>query len=552
MTKNRTGLLNLAEMLHSLNHQNRLSEEIYQQNFQETEEFADYCELSETQALIFASCLILGYSGSSIAAVFRHFGLEEHELLHYRKDIEVLFKRKLLEKVRNKDKRRFHFSIPDEVYSAVCTGSPLPDHQKIEQKNLVDLLQIFNELSDEFDNHLLSEFEFKNHLETFIDENAERPVFNEMKLKNLNLFEIFFFLDTIWDAIESGNNRFNTNVESTINDFFISKSKAFAALTNITDGFSILTKSDFIELSNSEFRNRCRAKISKRMIQFLQNEEKLEINDNSVQDSKLIPHRSIAEKKLFYNDRTTENLILLDSLLAEKSFSVIQNRLKNKSMPIGVAVLLYGEPGVGKTESVYQLAKSTQRNIFHVDISDTRSMWFGESQKLVKKIFSDYYEIRKKEKNCPILLFNEADAVIGKRKPSGSSGVSDTENAIQNILLEEMEKFNGILFATTNLHENIDNAFERRFLFKIKFEKPTTKNAFKIWKEKLPYLNDNQAKILSQDFPFSGGEIENISRKCLMKEIIYGKPFSFEEIQIICSEEKWGKHSQVKIGFQKV
>ncbi len=71
------------------------------------------------------------------------------------------------------------------------------------------------------------------------------------------------------------------------------------------------------------------------------------------------------------------------------------------------------------------------------------------------------------------LLFNEADGVFGKRKDNPSSNVTQTEIAIQNIILEEMEKLDGILFATTNLTDNLDKAFERRFLFKIRFDKPT-------------------------------------------------------------------------------
>ena len=74
----------------------------------------------------------------------------------------------------------------------------------------------------------------------------------------------------------------------------------------------------------------------------------------------------------------------------DDKFKKMQLRLKEKSMPIGITAILHGVPGTGKTESVYQLAKESGRNIFKVDISETKSMWFGESQKLVKKIFTEY------------------------------------------------------------------------------------------------------------------------------------------------------------------
>src|SRR5690606_855946 len=210
--------------------------------------------------------------------------------------------------------------------------------------------------------------------------------------------------------------------------------------------------------------------------------------------------------------------------------------------------IFHGVPGTGKTESVYQLARSSGRNIFKVDISETKSMWFGESQKLVKNIFKTYQQYQKTEALCPILLFNEADAVIGKRKAAGSSNVADTENAIQNILLEELENFDGILFATTNLIGNLDSAFERRFLYKINFEKPKIHAAAKIWKSKLPYHSDEEAHKLASEFNFSGGEIENIARKILLDEVLNNISPKFIQTQKHCQSEKWMESNQ-KIGF---
>ena len=153
------------------------------------------------------------------------------------------------------------------------------------------------------------------------------------------------------------------------------------------------------------------------------------------------------------------------------------------------------------------------------------------------------------EEFCPILLFNEADAIIGKRKSAGSSTVADTENAIQNIILEEMEHFDGILFATTNLVENMDAAFERRFLFKVRFEQPSRENSAKIWREKFPHLSKKESETLAESFNFSGGEMENIARKCAMQEILSADRLHFEEIKNLCKNEKWSGEVRGKIGF---
>jgi SpoVK/Ycf46/Vps4 family AAA+-type ATPase len=116
--------------------------------------------------------------------------------------------------------------------------------------------------------------------------------------------------------------------------------------------------------------------------------------------------------------------------------------------------------------------------------------------------------------------------------------------------LEELENFDGILFAISNLVNNLDSAFERRFLFKVKFENPNTTNASKIWRNKLPNLSVKEALQLATQFPYSGGEMENIARKCLMEEIVFGTKSNFEKILSFCENEKWNiKSISQPIGF---
>lgn len=124
----------------------------------------------------------------------------------------------------------------------------------------------------------------------------------------------------------------------------------------------------------------------------------------------------------------------------------------------------YGTPGTGKTETVLQIARKTGRDLIQVNVSEVKSMWVGESEKNIKGIFDDYKQKVKQSVKAPILLFNEADAIIGKRQVGAERAVEKMENSIQNIILQEIEQLDGILIATTNLAENMDKAFERRFL----------------------------------------------------------------------------------------
>lgn len=509
---------------------------------------SDYLQLTDLQTVLFANCFILGYDDASAAGVFRHLGFEEYKILRYKKDIQVLFDRKLLKKGRRYDEKKMDFTVENSVINSITKNVSLPVEKNTEYQ-LVDLLEEFDTNGDLYEDDKISVYEFMDLTNEMIDDHQCFPFFQQIRKWKLNDFEIFFLLETVWDAVQRGDNDFNTGVQRTVNDFNKKKSTTMATLTYLLEGKTKLTKLDLIEFNKVQFRNSCNARLSKKMVRFLKEKEHIELEYLDHENTKLIQHKNIPEKTLWYNETEMTQIGTLKNALDEKKFNALQTRLKEKAMPFGLTALLHGEPGTGKTESVYQLAKESGRNIFKVDISETKSMWFGESQKLVKKIFTDYEDYRKSEKVCPILLFNEADAVIGKRKQAGSSNTAETENAIQNILLEELERFEGILFATTNLLSNMDSAFERRFLFKVRFEKPGMENSAKIWKSKLAFLSETESRKLAEHFAFSGGEMENIARKCLMNELLHGTEPDFEVVEKFCREEKWGSGERKRIGF---
>jgi SpoVK/Ycf46/Vps4 family AAA+-type ATPase len=205
----------------------------------------------------------------------------------------------------------------------------------------------------------------------------------------------------------------------------------------------------------------------------------------------------------------------------------------------GFACLFSGAPGTGKTETAYQIARETKRNIMMVDISQTKSCWYGESEKKIKEIFDNYRNAVNNSEIAPILLFNEADAVIGTRKQIAGNNhtIDQTENTIQNIILQEMENLQGILIATTNLTQNMDKAFERRFLYKIIFDKPSLESRMGIWNALLPNLPQTNAAELGNRFELSGGQIENIARKIEVDEILNGNSPSMDTLAQYCKDE---------------
>lgn len=260
------------------------------------------------------------------------------------------------------------------------------------------------------------------------------------------------------------------------------------------------------------------------------------------EDRDLIRPEKIAEKELFYADDVREDVESLYTYLEKEHFAKIQKRLSAKAMPSGVCVMLHGKSGSGKTETVYQLARKTNRALYHVDIGAAISQWVGGTEQNISRIFKKYAILCKRASarggNIPILLFNEADALFGSRLSQPQQGAEVSENHIQSMLLDCMEKQNGILIATTNLAGNFDPAFERRFLFKIRFEYPSIAIKTKIWQSKIGWLHEQAAENLAKRYCLSGGEIENIARKATMSEVLTGRRSSVDDIERYCEKEK--------------
>ena len=265
---------------------------------------------------------------------------------------------------------------------------------------------------------------------------------------------------------------------------------------------------------------------------------------------RLTPHTSLVRKQLFFSGNTNEQVERLTSLLQEEQYASICQALQKRGMPTGFCCLFYGAPGTGKTELVQQLAITTQRDLFQVDLSTLRDKFVGESEKQIKEVFDTYRSLVNTQERAPILFFNEADAIFGNRMENTQRSVDKMENALQNIILQEMESLNGIMICTTNLTTCLDKAFDRRFLFKLEFEKPTNEARKHIWQSMLEGLNDEQATYLADHFDFSGGQIQNISRKQVINAIFAGKDdIDYEQIKIDCQNEKISRNNGRRIGF---
>ncbi len=187
--------------------------------------------------------------------------------------------------------------------------------------------------------------------------------------------------------------------------------------------------------------------------------------------------------------------------------------IKDKKAGIDARIIFYGPPGTGKTLTAHSLARSLKRQVLSFDCSKILSMYVGESEKNVRKIFDTYTDLTQQTKTEPVLLLNEADQFLSSRSSGVTSSADQMHNQMQNIFLEQIEKFQGILIATTNLLENIDQAFSRRFNYKIEFKKPNEPQRIALWEMMLPknapYAQGFEIAKLAV-YPLTGGQINLI------------------------------------------
>lgn len=246
----------------------------------------------------------------------------------------------------------------------------------------------------------------------------------------------------------------------------------------------------------------------------------------------------IREKQLFYNPREEAQIADLRELLMPENFRKIKERMAAVGMRTGFACLFHGAPGTGKTETVLQLAAQTGRDIVQVNLSTVRNSYVGQSEKNLQRIFDSYREKCAEEDPEPILLFNEADGIFGKRLTSVRDSVDQMENTLQNIMLQNLETFGGILIATTNLTGNLDRAFDRRFLYKIEFERPTAEVRRRIWQTLIPDLAEADAAELAAAYDLTGGQIENVARRHLVATVLRDAPLTLAELRRLAASER--------------
>jgi hypothetical protein len=262
----------------------------------------------------------------------------------------------------------------------------------------------------------------------------------------------------------------------------------------------------------------------------------------------MIHPKDIQKVDLYFNAEFASRMNRMETILMPKKFAEFQAAFPQNAKMKGLTMLFHGGPGTGKTELVQQLCRKTKRPLMKIEVTDFQSKWVGESERKLKQVFVDYKMACERMEVAPILFLNECDQIIGKRVGIRNS-VDQMTNALQNILLEQMEQFNGIMIGTTNLTKNMDDAFERRWLMKFEFEAPNDIAKMSIWKSAIKGLRQQEALALVQQFDFTPGEINNVARRFVVEHLLGLQKNRLETLIDLCRSEHYQNISQSNIGF---
>lgn len=277
----------------------------------------------------------------------------------------------------------------------------------------------------------------------------------------------------------------------------------------------------------------------------------MEFNDAPKLPLLTLPHDKLNGKKIHLNPAADQTLSDLKRLTRKAAFQRFQKQMKAAGEPEGLIVLLHGEPGTGKTESVKQWAKECKRDILMFDVAQQRDKWYGQSEKNLDLVFKHYKDSYQEKELAPILLFNEADSVFQKRDQTNGS-MTSTENAMQTILLQHLEQFKGILVATTNLPNAFDPAFDRRFLYKIELGIPEPQIRKKILQDFFPGCSAQQYLELAENHVFTGAEVANFKKQCLIQQVLNPKKiFSLNEFKVFLEARTKILGTKSSVGFRR-
>jgi hypothetical protein len=390
-------------------------------------------------------------------------------------------------------------------------------------KNLIDIVD-----GESFGYEKLSE-EIMN---TIGDYKSVKQIERLKKLK-LNEKELITTIGCL--CIQMLDDNDSVDVERVLRALCIPFRSVKKMVSQINDGDSTLIQQNILRHASGNFKTATKMSLTDDFIFSFTGIKKKKKIRNFEMGSLL---NESAAQQLFYNHKEAKEIERLTQLLQEDMYKKVRTELSQQGNATGISVLLFGGPGTGKTSTALNIAAKTGRKIYKVDVEKVLSAYVGESEKNIISIFSSYEELLAAEAKAPILLLNECDGLLKKRVSgaNGNSAVSEMMNTMVTLLLDKLDSFDGILFATMN-QPVFDEAFDRRFLLKLELTPPDINARTNIIRNKFNDLSNKTIESMACDYNLTGGHISNIRKKLTMRTLLE-PALSIDECAIeLCEQE---------------
>ncbi len=528
----------------------KLDDDFFIKNQQKTEALNKIYNVTPIQCVVIA--MLLNYETMNLVEMGEFLDVTRIYLLQFDDELDNMIKRRMLlrEESNFRGKRMTTYRLTSRFEGALRKGKSM-DAKPCSEYTLYDLCSEFSEICK------VAQMLYEEDFEQLYDEFrsiviAAKHLPTVIAMEELPLDEQeWLFAWTLVNASLTNNGKIDVDDfaevvgEDAASDFFRELSREITTLQQqgyvekcINQGFADDTA---YRLSIRGFEELCPVVKSP------------QLNKIQALTQHLIQPNDIEHKDLYYNADLQKDVDRLQNLLLPSNYKNVIDRMEELGLRGGCCCLLYGAAGTGKTQLALEVAKKSHRPIFKIDISTIRNKYVGETEKIAKSIFQQYQKMVKAQRKLhqlePILLLNEADAVLTRRNTNTENSVDKMENALQNILLDEMESLDGIMLATTNLTCNLDPAFERRFLLKMEFKRPDEQTRAKIITSMFPDLDQEDALSLAKLHDLSGGELENVRRKSQIDYVLNGVEPNFLTLCTLCEQERLDKKQTQRIGF---
>lgn len=462
--------------------------------------------------------------------------------------LDSLYRKRLIKKDNsNWEKNEHKYYLSDAAYKAVISGNK-SDFKQFKAENFLDILQRVYSLFLELRSENIELLDFQCEILEIISKYSTNEQLKWINKLILEQDDQIFLLTIL--SLSLTNSEYKVNIEKIVHLIDI---KNFKTIRSIMENKHPLIRKGIIEFDPNEFKSCKEMRLTKETLTKIgcQNEDSEFDRKKLIYGSLTLPNE-INTVEILLNPEEAEMMNSIEHII-EKVF------LSNSTAPTltrkfeSLKVLTEGPSGVGKTQSILNLAKKYNLIIYEVRGSQMKDMWVGSTEKAYEGVFHEFRKVKeyyKKHNQLVIFVINELEGILATRLKSESS-VNFMVSSATSIFLKEMEKFKGVMITTCNHSKGyIDEAAFRRFNFKIYFKEPLLETRIKIFNNKFPDLSNEFVTDLCNQYKLKGGQIENIYERFMLNKLIGNEHDNEKILHQLCESEMGITTSKVnKIGF---